>query len=664
MAEEARDPEPPSRLKPGVVHLDRADAYLGLEAEYDRRNVRSSVPRKQDSDHENRDLRLRELLGLQLMGDLVDPALLDWKADLELGLTHDWYEENTRGLHDSERHTGFLQDYDVSFDALKDKPVSLHGYARHGDDRISRRFLPSLHEDRTEAGVSALAVTGPVTTEVGYSWLDVDREGNRLHEDDEHLATSRFYLDSTWNISDGHRLTVNVDHERQENTYQGSDFDFDTSRNEVRLDHELSFGPGKKHRLDTYFRYNEEQGDLSRDELELVPRLTLQHTDKFRTVHRYGFYRFEQDALEIEQHKFDVEALYEASKHLRVSVDGYGLTERANDDVDAHEFGGGVDVGYDRPTSLGEFSANADFAYDYARAVGDAGRRFVLDEGHSLRGVRPTYLSKRGVIPLTVVAHNDKRTRFFVSGLDYTVTMISGRARIQRVPTGRIDEDEVVYFDYAYDTRAHRTEDSYRTGLSLEHAFKFGMTPYYYLETRCQEVDASGGAPWGPDDMHRHRFGAKFDRSWWRVGGEYEIFDDSIEPYDAYHLTGGVDVLRSAAHSLEVRGELSRYLFEGGVDERDVWWLDVGVDDRMRLNEYFSLTGSADYRWEDDSEDGTTNGVDVACGVCYRRGYLKIELTVEYDLLSIDENREDGLGMWLKIRRDIPGLGSSSKTAR
>ncbi|MBN1343777.1 MAG: hypothetical protein JXQ73_13930 [Phycisphaerae bacterium] len=650
----------PSRLKPGVLHIDRADVYLGFESDYERRRVTYRGSDRFRSRYEERDFELRELLGMQLMGDVVDPGLLDWRADLEFGLTQDRWEEKIGSYHDVDWDTGFLQNYDVSVDAFKAKPISVHGYARRGDDRISRRFLPSLREERDEAGVSALGVYGPVTTEIGYSHLDVDRTNNRLDEDNENLQTSRFYADTKWDISDGHVLKLNFDHERQESTYQGSDFDFDTSRNELRLDHELAFGDGKKHRLDTYFRYNEEHGDLARDELELVPRLTLQHTDKLRTVHRYGMYRWEQDALEVNQHKFDSDILYQATKHLRLSLEGYGLFERTDDDTDTHEFGGGLDVSYDRRTPYGEFSANADFEYDYSRTQGSDGRRFVLDEAHTFHGVRPMYLSKRGVLPLTVLAHDGKRTRVYAQGLDYTVTMIDGRARLYRIPTGRIDEDEVVYFDYSYESPARQTTDTYRTGLSLEHAFNFGLTPYYYLETRCQEVDASTGYRWGADDMHRHRFGLRFQRDGWRVGGEYEIFDDTVEPYDAYHLTGGLDLFRSAAHSLDLNGELSYYLFDGGVDDRNVWWLDLGLDDRMRINEHFSLISSLAYRWEDDSVDGKTHGVDVECGLRFQRGSLKVDLTVEYDLLSICDDREDGLGLYLKVRRDIPGLLSKS----
>ena len=37
-------------------------------------------------------------------------------------------------------------------------------------------------------------------------------------------------------------------------------------------------------------------------------------------------------------------------------------------------------------------------------------------------------------------------------------------------------------------------------------------------------------------------------------------------------------------------------------------------------------------------------------------GNLRIELIAEYDLLNIAETREDGVGVWLNIRREFPNL--------
>jgi len=664
LAEETQDADSESRVKPGLLHLSVTDIYVDFESEYERRRVRSSVPGRRDTTHENRDLRLYETLGLTLTGDVIDPNLLDWQADLQFGLTQSRFKEHIDQLHHSDSDTGGLLEFDISIDALKSKPVSLHAYARRYDDRIPRRFLPSLREKQTEAGISALILKGPFTTEIGLSWRDIDRYGNRLDEDDESLTTSRLYIDHKWEISDSQQLRLTYDHQRDDSEYQGSMYDFDTRRDELRVEHELAFGPDSKHRLDTYLRYNEEQGDLARDEFELVPRLSLQHTDKFKTVYRYGFYRVEQDAIEVNQHKFDVQALYQPSDRWRISLDGFALYERVDVDVDTREYGGGLDIAYDRPTSLGELAANLALAYDRSRTTGDAGRRTVRDEGHSLRDARPVFLRERGIINGTVMAHNANRTRYYIAGVDYTVIMYGGRARIRRLLTGRIVDGEVVYFDYAYIVPASATVDTYRADFTIEHPFKFGLTPYYYFEGRYQDVDRSTGTPWLRDNTDRHRLGLRYGKERWSVGAEYEIFDDSIEPYDAFHLTGQCALFRGRSHTLDLLAEVSRYEFEGGLDHRRIWWVDLDIQDRIAITRYLSLTTSAGYRREDDSVDGRTNAVDIECGLSYTRGYLTVDLTVEYDSLSIVENRENGFGVFLNVRRNLSHLLPTSRGAR
>jgi hypothetical protein len=156
----------------------------------------------------------------------------------------------------------------------------------------------------------------------------------------------------------------------------------------------------------------------------------------------------------------------------------------------------------------------------------------------------------------------------------------------------------------------------------------------------------------------------RYGRDRWTVGGEYEIFDDSVEPYDAVHFTGQASILRSLTHTLDLNGEISHYLFQGGFDRRRVWYFDVNLKDRIELNNALSFTTGAEYRREDDSERGKTTGVDLECGLRYVRGYLTVELNVEYDLLSVVENRENGFGIFLNVRRDLTHLLPTSKEGR
>lgn len=641
---------------PRTFALNIADLHLGMESEYERRTMTTSLPRKRDTRFESRDFRLRELLGTTVSGHVYDPNLLEYRAMLELGLEQNRFDQDNDGIEDNEHHSGFLHEYDVSLDAMKTKPVSFHAYARRSDNRLPRAFLLSLHEIDTEYGVSSLINAGPTVTEIGLSWREADRRGNHDPLDDEKLTTGRFYIDHTWTISDEQKLRVQYDHEREESKYQGSRYHFDTHRDEVRVEHEAAFGAAKQHRLDTFFLYSAEQGDLAIDELELVPRLTLTHNDQFQTIHRYGFYRYLQDAIETAQHKFDTQAIYKPRDDLRITTDAFGLYEKADEDVQTTEFGGGFDVNYNRPTSLGGLNVNLASAYQRTDLTGDAGRRFVHDEARVLGGSHPVYLKELGIIAASIIAHDERRTRYYLAGVDYTVTPIGKRMRVDRIMTGRIAETDAVYFDYQYVLPAHGSINEFRNDFLIEHAFTFGLTPYYGYEGRCEEVESSTATPWARDDIHRHRLGVRYERDRWSAGTEYEIYDATWEPYTAWHTTGRAAVFRSAAHSLDLWGELSRYLYDSQEDDRDVWWLDVSLKDNYRFNDWLSFNGGLRYHWEDDSCDGTTHGVDAQWGLQLVRGYLTVELTIEYDLLSIAGNRENGFEMFLNVRRNLTHL--------
>lgn len=683
---------PPSwRIRPGLMHLNVANAFLGFESDYEYRRVEYLTAPK--TDYKNRDFRLGETLGLTLAGDVVDPNLIDWQASIEGGPLQGAFREVINTYSHEDRDDGFLLRYDVAVDALKNKPVSLHAYARQFDGRIPRRFLSSLHQYVTEAGASVLVQTGILTSEAGFAYRDTRQHGNRDQEDDETLTTHRYYLNNKLQFSDTHQLQLSFEHEREASKYQGSTYEYDTNRNDIRADHQIAFGAEQKNRVDTVLRYDVDRGDLARNEFELSPRLTLQHNDKLQTIYRYSFYRLEQDAIEVAQHNVDAQAIYRPTDQWRFTLDSFALYERADSDITTHDYGGQFDVAYNRPTPWGKFSTNVAFEYDSSQTTGDAGRRVVRAEAHALSTLKPAVLRQRGVSRLSILAFNADRTRLYVPNVDYAVTMVGRRAVIRRLPFGRIAEGDVVYFDYQYDVPLHADIDTYRTDFMIEHEFTFGLTPYYYLESRCQDVSSSQSLDLERDNQHRHRLGLRYAQERWSVTNEFEVFDDYVEPYRAYHLTGQAQLLRQAGHSLDGNFELSRYCFWGERDleparpyyggfgltdaggapgshtwretsARQVWWFDAEVKDTVEINPFLSVNGGLAYHFDGDRINGKTNGVDAECGFKYVRGLLTVELTVEYDLLNIGPTKEEGLGIWLNVRRDLGDLLASSRNLR
>jgi hypothetical protein len=141
---------------------------------------------------------------------------------------------------------------------------------------------------------------------------------------------------------------------------------------------------------------------------------------------------------------------------------------------------------------------------------------------------------------------------------------------------------------------------------------------------------------------------------------------------------GQANLLRSAAHSLDVRGEASHYWYGrdsesffpndwlgfysgnayywgGGYGSYRVWYFDADIKDRITINEFLSVTTGARFQYIDDTSRGITRGVDIETGLQYTRGALTVELNLEYDVLSVIESRSNGFGIFLNVKRNLSG---------
>ena len=232
--------------------------------------------------------------------------------------------------------------------------------------------------------------------------------------------------------------------------------------------------------------------------------------------------------------------------------------------------------------------------------------------------------------------------------------------RVARVRNGRIADRTTVLVDYQYRTPQRGQLDTIRVDLSLEQRFDNGLTPYYRFSYRNQEDDVTFGFASRADRTDHHRLGVTFEQKRYSLGAEVEIFDDTIEPYDAFHLNGVLRILQTPDHNLDLSSRLSRMYFEGGFDDRDVTLIDVEVDHRWRLTESLSTIERVAYRFEDDSVAGAVHGWDVLAGLEYASGDLSGELTVEYDRLNLPESDEENFGVYFRLRKDLPNvLGKS-----
>ena len=641
------------------LSLDHLDAYLEFEAEYshtwvkspDRRSFRSTRSQK------NRERSFEERLGLELSGYLVDPRFITYRTDFSFALTQDHFEEKIDGLNNrTDSDHGYLLQHDTRVNFFPGKLISGTAYGLRREDRINRRFQSTLNERRTGFGTSWVFAHDKVPMELTYDYLETDRTGNRDERDDEHFAESTLHYGADWLISDHHRFKFSYEHAKTKQEYQGADRAYETTRDLLTVEHELEFGSGHQHDLRTLVHWQEESGDFARDLFEIGPQLTLRHSDSLQTMYKYQFNRERYEGLDIETQRVDFQLVHQMYSNLTTTFGAFGLYEDIEDDINTTQYGAFVDCQYNRKNRFGHFYANLAVAYDTEEVDGENGLRVVLDEAGTFRDPISLTLRNRNVVPYSIVVTDAANRRIYQLGVDYVYTRLGNVTQLRRIRTGRIANGDTILVDYQYRTPADGKLDTIRVDFSVEQRFTGGLTPYYRLSYRNQEDDHSWGFARRADRTDHHRLGVNFEQKRYSLGAEVEIFDDTVEPYDAFHLTGMLHVLQRPDQNLDLSSRLSRLYFEGGYDDRDVTVLDVELDHRWRLTESWSTVERVAYRFEDDSSTGDTHAWDVVAGLEYAAGDLSGELTLEYDRLNLPDSDDEDFGVYFRVRRDFPNV--------
>ncbi len=652
-ADDAPPPQP-------YFSLHRLDAFMELEADYRHSRVDSGSRSlfEPGRNQTNREWGFEERIGFRLGATVLDPSFITLGGELSFALTQDHYEEygnwfDTRRDNDS----GYLLQYDLRADFFTGKKLSGSFYGLRQDDRITRRFQPTLDQRRTGFGTSWTWADDTLPMELSYDFLETDRWGNRDKRDDERFIEQTLSYGATWIIDKHDTLKFSFEHAETEQEYQGDFQQFETTRDLFTLDHELAFGDQYQHTFQTLVHWQEESGDFARDFFEIGPQLTLRHSDTLQTIYKYQFNRERYAGLDIETQRADFQLIHQIYSNLTTTVNAFALYEDIENDINTTQWGGSVDWQYNRRNPYGHFYANLALAYDTERIRGENGVRVVLDESHTFRDPVAIMLRNPDTVPYAIVVTNTCNRRVYTPGSDYLVYTQGNYTRIRRLRGGRIEDGQTILVDYQYRTPTTNQIDSFRVDFSVEQRFTGGLTPYYRFSYRNQEDRPSFGFPQRADRTDHHRIGVNYKLDRYTFSTEFEVFDDTIDPYEAFHLNGMVHLIQTRDHTLDASTRFSRYYFSGGYDyNRDVTMIDVELDHRWQIAERLSTVERVTYRLEEDSVAGTTQGWDVTIGFQYEIGDLTTELTLEYDRLDLPYSDDEDFGVYFRLRRELGSL--------
>lgn len=650
----------------GPLSLDELSLNVQIEGEYERRRVKTDAGRlgQPRFSQLNETRRLYETLGLEARGSAFGDRVLTYDIALRGGLTQEHYTESRPFYDLNESPHGSILEYDMRFQLFPAGKLSLTALASQLQDRIPRPFLPSLDRRRERYGATLFYNHATLPMELSFEHLyDEVMSGSRTLIDEEERGEDRLRYEATWQPTQYNSLRFEYQYERRQEQYSGTRTRFDTTRHFVTLNHALQFGEKKRHRLDSLLRIEDEAGDLARDAVELSSRLRLQHNDKLFTTYGLQYLREDFFALESKVVRGDWGLTHQYSDALTTTFNLYGLNQESNANADFLEWGGLVDVAFQKPNQWGDFSGNV--SLQHIESLSSDGRRdgVVVGESVTFRDPLPAYLAHRNANAATIVVTDASRLRVFLPLRDYLVQQIGDETIIWRVATGAIADRQTVLVSYTYRALEGIDVRRNRADMRLRQRFKNDIELYYAMSLQAEDLDRERFLTYRERDIQRHRLGLMYRKPRGSAGAELEFNDDSIDPYYALHANGDLVLAQSAKHLLNGKVTASFFRFDGErfLGRRDTALLDVGLDYRYTLGRQLEANAKALYRYEDDTLFGVTNGVDLTAGMTYKIGLFSLIAEIEYDRLDLPSSSDDTFAVWFKVRRDIPVVGGARR---
>ncbi len=650
----------PNWLDGRVFKFDELSFDLGFDAEFRKRRVIQDTPgrwgRRWDQTNEYR--KIEETLGAKGAGSLLGERFINYDFAFRTGFSQDYFREARPGPDQSEYTSGFLLDYDVRATMFPAGKITANAFASHLRDRVPRMFLPSLDRTRERYGGEILYNDPILPMRLTFENLYETLEGGGDYDfDDERRGERTLHYEATFQPSENHQLRLDYEYQDRREQYSGTDTRYDTTRNYLTLNHVYMFGDDKRSRIDTIARIQEEAGDLARDVYELQSNLRLQHTRELATLYRIQWLKESYEGVDLRQLRGDVGFDYQLDKWLNLGGNVYGYGQDGDDGGNnTTEWGGTINAGLRHDWDLGRASANLGYTHAEMRVDADGRDGAVIAESLTFRDPLPVYLAQQDVRWTSIVVTDAARSRVYLLGRDYLVFAAGRYTALRRVWTGNIADNQTVLVSYTYRNDSGYDLSRDRFDVRIQNEFKGGLTPYYAASIQGENLDRRRFVDFDPRDINRHRLGVNYKQKKWSAGFEFEYNDDSIDPYKAAHANYDVILWDKAPHTLGTRGNYSFFRFDGAadLDARDVSMLDMGLTYRLLLNEKIEGNCTAAYRFEDDSIEGITHGVDISAALNWRIGLFTLSFELEYNLLDLNTSSDGDFSAWIKLRREIP----------
>ena len=644
-----RSREPAVRRGIRNVEFERVHGYLEYTFRQRRRNQESKVGAGSTNSKE----RIHEEnIQLETEGFVYHPNFLEFTLAGLFGLTQQDFLERFDGRERQSGDDGDVYEFDLSAAFFKQKEYPGTVFARRHRALTPRPFQSSLETTTTHYGFVWQYVDEKMPTSVQFNDTEVLLNPLDDREDNGRQQTTEFRFDTTYKFNVNNTLSLIYEWRSEEEEPFGLSFD----SSEVTLTHRLDFGERHEYRLESEFNYFNQKGTFDIERLRWREILRIMHTDSLDSWYRFELTDRTQGTLSgvppIEERAYLTVGTVEYRLFDSVVTQFTGVVQN-------QEFGSGLTIRryaaqarleYRKKNPWGLLRASFRDRFQREKRRGGGLQLETIDERRTFRDPDPIRLSNPNVVKSSIFMTAEDRTTFYMLGRDYTFREVGDFLELERVPTGRIAEGQIVLIDYVYRVGGDLILETLGRDFSLRQDFDNGWSPYYRFRWQDQELRPKKASGVTPDDITAHLIGVEFKRGAIRLMAEYEDHDSTISPSRTKRLS--IDwthrFQNRAATTLKARWS---EVHHAAPSRRTLRFMTLEGRYRHDISRGLNVEAAVMYRNQQDSLSGDDEGIDADLTLEWTVRETELRLIYEWSKFNDDYAKSDSSSLFVQLRR-------------
>ena len=631
--------------RPLVTHGPiKGELELGFES---LRNKQSGGTVNRDSDSQIWKERLR----FATEGDVYHSNLLAYSVMGGVGLGQTRFSSDERSMNENET----LAEYNAVFQFLKMKPYPMTLLLNKSQDLISRPYQGPLQNDKTSTGFSVSSRSLDLPMRFQYT-VDESNQYSLANpsQDNYYRKDERFRYSVEHDFSKLSHLSY--DYERNNITRRNADQqEAPTTEDRHFLKHDVTFGSNDEYKLNSSLNYFEQQGTEKATDMLWEEYLEIQHTPSLRTHYEMRYNTTQQADLENKSLYGNIGFIHQLYESLTTTGDVFMSRPNLDSSITTEQQGQSLGFNYRKTNPLGNFLATYNVNHITTDQSGGTGSDFVFREKHFVPGTPAPEVELNHVgIETSSIVVEDALGDAFTLGLDYAIYEVNGRTRLRIFTIGggaspNFTAGQDFYVSYVFQIESQRNEELWRQYVSLEQQFDNGIS--LYLRHRRQDETLTSTQPGVvPDQSQRNTFGSRYDKSGLSLLVEHSIEDSTIQSNTNTLLEGSYSWILDPDTRATLRALKNDLSYTSG-DSRDVTTYGFNAELSRQLSNRYILTSRVDYRDENDTEWGKTEGFEFRSELKYLYRQVYVVVGVQYDMLDRDNDKTNEMFFYMKLKR-------------